>query len=319
MSVASTTADAGPKRGRIAEVHGMLVTLHTDTGERIRCRPPRDRTNPVVGDRAAAFRESGGDWRIELAPRERVFSRCWEHGVRPLAAWVDRLIIVSAIEPGPKAGLVDRMMITADPGIDVLLVLNKCDLAEGLDAARAEFADHVAAGARLFEVSTRTGQGVEALRVEILNGTNMFVGHSGVGKSSLLNTLVPELVLATGDVSDVTRKGRHTTTVATMHSVGPDAYLVDTPGVRAWSLDGLPLEQVASRFPGFEALPDRCHFAGCLHDGEPACAVMDAVEDGEMPRHRHQRYLHLKASLIEERATRKKASYNDQRNRGRRD
>jgi ribosome biogenesis GTPase len=304
--------------GRIDEVHGMLVTLVTDDGTRLRCRPPRDRTTPVVGDRGSAERDVAGDWRLTLEPRERVFSRCWEHGVRPLAAWVDRLVIVSAVEPPPRAGLVDRMVITADPRIDILLVLNKCDLDSGRESGRREFADHVAAGASLFEVSTRSGEGVEALRAAIAEGTSLFVGHSGVGKSSLLNTLVPGLSLATGDVNDATRKGRHTTTVATMHRVAPETWLIDTPGVRAWSLDGLPLESVAIRFPGFHTLPERCHFAGCLHAGEPGCAVHDAVEAGGIPAARFERYLHLKASVEEERTNRRKASFHDQRNRGRR-
>lgn len=302
--------------GRVDEVHGMLVTVALPDGRRLRARPPRDRTMPVVGDLCHVIDEGADHYRIDrLAPRERVFSRCLEHGVKPLAAHIDRLVIVSAVEPPARAGLVDRFIIAADPDIEILLVLNKIDLDGSAEALEA-LADHAAAGCTVLPVSVRGGVGIDRLREALASGVSMFVGHSGVGKSSLLNALLPGLGLQTGDVNDTTGKGRHTTTVATLHPLPGGAAVIDAPGVRAWPLDGLPLPVLAQRFPGLGHLAAACHMADCLHDGEPGCAVVDAVAAGELPEARLQRYLDLKAATLEERATRRQASFHDQRNRG---
>jgi len=306
-----------PVRGRIDEVHGMLVTLALPDGRRVRCRPPRERQMPIIGDWCEASYEGGNIWRIEvIEDRVRVFSRCLEHGVKPMASHVDRVVIVSAVAPPARAGLIDRMVISADPGIEIWLVLNKIDIAEGREAAQAELVDLVAAGARLFEVSVEDGTGLDVLRAALGEGTSMCVGHSGVGKSSLLNALLPGLTLATGVVNDTTSKGRHTTTVATLHPLGGSAWLVDTPGVRAWSLDGLPLEVIAQRFPGIGHLAATCHMTDCLHDEEPGCAVTTAREAGQVPADRYARYMDLQRSVVEDRSTKRSASFHDQRNRG---
>lgn len=337
----------------------MLVTVAADDGTRHRCRPPAEarspgasvpsetrmgtargkpkpdvaievmardlaRHMPVVGDRVTFVVPPGGEGRVTaIAPRARVVSRCLEHGVRPMAAHIDRLVLVSAVEPAPKAGLIDRFAVTADPDVEIHLVLNKCDLGGApCEAAEAALADLVASGMKLHRVATRgdvpeASEGLASLRAALSSGTTLFAGHSGVGKSSLLNALVPDLALATGDVNDFTRKGRHTTTVATLHRLGPEACLIDTPGVRAWSLDGVPLHRVAARFPGLEEVAAGCHLPECLHDGEPGCAVAEAVADGSVPQARHARYLQLKAALVAERASSHAPGRHDARVRGR--
>jgi len=292
--------------GLVVEVHGMLVTV-LSAGQRVRARPPRSRETPVIGDRVVV-EKLGSEFRVaEIAPRARVFSRL---GVpaQVIAAHVDRLVIVTAVDPGPRPGLIDRMWIAmgdaaiAAREVEVLLVLNKHDL-PGFDSARALLDDHVSLGAEVVMTSTRTGEGIEGLRARLASGgLSLVVGHSGVGKSSLVNALVPGAALMTGDVNTTTAKGRHTTTVATCHLLGADAVLVDTPGVRAFSLDALPFEAVAARFPGFAGPSQRCHFAHCLHEGEPACEVADLALRGALPSARHDRYLALLSALREERA-----------------
>lgn len=294
--------------GLVVEVHGMLVTVLGAAGGRVRARPPRSRETPVIGDRVVV-EKLGSEYRVaEIAPRARVFSRL---GVpaQTIAAHVDRLVIVTAVDPGPRPGLIDRMWIAmgdaviAAGAVEVLLVLNKHDL-PGFEAARALLDDHVALGAKVVMTSTRTGEGIDALRARLAaGGLSLVVGHSGVGKSSLVNALVPGAALVTGDVNTVTAKGRHTTTVATCHPIGEGgALLVDTPGVRAFSLDALGFDAVAARFPGFAGPSQRCHFAHCLHEGEPACEVADLALHGALPAERHDRYLALLAALREERA-----------------
>jgi len=310
-------------RGRVVEVHGMLVTVRlTDVvsgaaddvhGLRVRVRPPRDRMKPVIGDLCeveldavdgASLRAAG---RVEarivaIAPRTRVYERL---GVprQVLAANVDRLVIVSAVDPEPRPGLIDRMWVAlADSRVEVLLVVNKCEL-PGRDAALALLADHARAGATLVPTSTRTGEGVSELAAMLTTGVSVVVGHSGVGKSSLVNALAPGANLLVGDVNEATRKGRHTTTVATCHELSgaPESILVDTPGVRAFSLESLAEAEAAARFPGLAALAQACHFVGCLHNAEPRCAVIAAIAGGsdDVGRHR-ERWRALALAMREE-------------------
>jgi ribosome biogenesis GTPase len=275
MTTQAPPAPAAPRRldGTVVEVHGMLVTVEADDGERLRARPPRNRVTPVIGDRCTVEVEGREARVVELAPRACTFERLG----RPrqiIATHIDRLVIVGAVDPGPRPGLIDRMWCALDdPRVEVVLVMNKCDL-EGADEAVAAYADHLAAGARIVRTSTRTGEGLDTLRGLLSGGLSLLAGHSGVGKSSLVNALVPDARLLTGDVNAQTSKGRHTTTVATCHRLG-DGRLVDTPGVRAFALDALPHHDLARRFPGFHGLADRCHFGRCLHEQEPGCAVRD--------------------------------------------
>lgn len=295
------TDDAAGVAGLVVEVHGMLVTvLDPATGVRVRCRPPRDRTTPVIGDRVTIERQRPGSSEpprvLAIAPRSRTYARPGPRGPAIVATHVDRLVIVSSVFPGPRPGLVDRMWSALDDAhVEVVLVLNKCDL-EGAEAAARELDDFVAVGALVVLTSVRTGAGLAELGARLASGVTVLAGHSGVGKSSLLNALVPGAGLAVGAVHDPTGKGKHTTTVATVHAFG-QGLLVDTPGVRAFPLEGLPLELVATRFPGFADAAERCHFAGCLHEGEPGCAVVD-----DAPPERLARWHALLAALREEAA-----------------
>lgn len=292
-----TTAPNGTNEGIVVEIHGMLVTLLKPSGERVRARPPRDRTTPVIGDKAT-FSTEGTEHRVTaLAERERVFMRPNAQGGQLVAANIDRLVIVTAVEPGPRPGLIDRMLTAlGNVPVEVILVLNKCDL-PNVEGAVAELADHVSLGARLIRTSARDNAGIDELRSALAHGLSLIVGHSGVGKSSIVNALVPAAKLATGAVNDFTSKGRHTTTVATCHALGPDHLIVDTPGVRAFPLDGMPLQDVAARFPGFAEAAQRCHFAHCMHEAEEGCAVRG---DPAQPAERIARYHALLASLREE-------------------
>jgi len=282
--------------GTVVEVHGMLATVLAASGERVRCRPPRDRTTPVIGDRVTVDRRHDPPRITTIAHRARTFARSHPSGPTPIATHLDRLVVVTSVHPGPRLGLIDRMWIALDDEVEVVLALNKIDL-PGVDEARAALGDHVAAGARLVVTSTRTGEGVAELAALLARGLTVLTGHSGVGKSSLLNALVPAAALGVGEVHGRTGKGRHTTTVATVHALAA-GLVIDTPGVRAFPLDGLPLGEVARRFPGLREPAARCHFAGCLHEGEPGCAVVDGA-----PPERVARWHQLLAALREEAAT----------------
>ena len=206
------------------------------------------------------------------------------------------------MSPPPRAGLIDRFLVAAEAAnIDVTLVLNKGDINEGLEAAEAELAPYQVLGYEVLRTSAESGEGVAALHEHVSKGFSVFAGHSGVGKSSLLNRLVPGLALSVGETNEMTGKGRHTTSVTTCHEVGarwPEgALLADTPGVRAFGLYGMPLTEIAAGFRDLAAYRGQCKFRDCLHEGEPGCAVGAAVADGEVPKARLEGYQRILESV----------------------
>jgi ribosome biogenesis GTPase len=288
--------------GTVVEVHGMRATvLRHDGGARVRCRPLRDRTQLAVGDRVGVQADRHGPEIITLAERERCLWRPVERGRLLMAAHVDRLVVVTAVEPPVRPGLLDRFLIAADAeDIEVVLVLNKVDLPD-LPDARELLAPYRALGYPVLETCAHQDLGTAELRDLAHTGITVLAGHSGVGKSSLLNVLVPGSTLTVGDLNAITGRGRHTTSVTTCHQLGnawPDGgLLVDTPGVRAFGLYGFELTRIAYGFRDLRSHILRCRFRDCLHEGEPDCAVAAAVVAGDIPAERHQSYLRILGSV----------------------
>jgi ribosome biogenesis GTPase len=210
-----------------------------------------------------------------------------------IAANMDRVAIVAAVERPPfRAGAVDRFMLAAAVGgLECVLVVNKIDLLAG-----APLPDEIASYAEslpLFAVSAHEGLGLEALREALRGSRTVLAGHSGVGKSSLLNALEPELRLETGALRRGDQRGRHTTSAATWLRLQGDAVVVDTPGVREITTGPVDPALVDEVFPDLAELAQGCRFRDCRHDQEPACAVRAAVSAGELARTRLDRYKKL--------------------------
>jgi ribosome biogenesis GTPase / thiamine phosphate phosphatase len=280
----------------------MKATVLAHDGlERIRCRPPRDRTTPAVGDRVQ-FSVIRGERRIEsITERQRCLWRPKEHGRLLMAANVDRVVLVVAPEPRLKLVMVDRVLVAADThDIDVSIVMNKCDLASvaGVEEALKPYQD---LGYRVYGLSALTGVGVDALHDELSRGLNVVIGQSGVGKSTLLNALVPGANLKSGELSRATGKGCHVTTVSTCHVMGEDwphgGMVVDTPGVRTFGLYRMNLVDLSMGFREMLDLRLGCKFRDCLHESEPDCEVRRALEDGRVSPGRYQRYLNIVESV----------------------
>ena len=290
--------------GTVVEVHGMRATVlvHADQ-RRVRCRPLRDRTQLAVGDRVLIDEGGHGPQVMELGDRIHSLWRPVERGRRLMAAHVDRVVVVLAVAPQPSAGLLDRFLVAADAeDIDVLLVLNKSDL-DGVDGARRVLAPYEALGYRVVHTSALAPGGVEQLREVVASGLSVFAGHSGVGKSSLLNALFPGIELRVHEVNPATGKGRHTTSVTTCHASGPPwpggALVVDTPGVRGFGLYGVELVDIAHGFRDLRPHRVHCRFRDCLHEEEPDCAVRRAIEGGTVDPARYAGYRRILESVRE--------------------
>jgi ribosome biogenesis GTPase len=213
-----------------------------------------------------------------------------------IAANIDFLVVVaSALKPRFKPGLVDRYLITADiGGVCPVVVINKIDL---VDEEPEELAGYRELGFDVFTTSCVTGTGIDSLRETLRGKLSVFAGHSGVGKSSLLNALDPALDLTTNEVSAANDKGRHTTTGARLHFLKSGLRIIDTPGARNLGIWGVSYEEIAYYFPELAEIATSCRFRNCTHTHEPDCAVRDAVETGAMSKRRYDSYLRIRASL----------------------
>lgn len=258
----------------------------------------------VVGDVAHYDLEGGRAVVTEVEPRRNAFSRR-AAGERPaeqvIAANLDQVVVVASIvEPEFRAGLVDRILCQAEhAGIPSRLVINKCDRANEADARQLSD-DYTRAGYAVHRVSAKSGEGVEAVGHACHGRRSLFAGHSGVGKSTLLNALAPGIDLLAGRVNAVTGKGRHTTSAAWLVVPKPDFELIDTPGVRAFGLWGVGSRDLDQAYPEFRRLLGECRFADCRHEPEPGCAIRAAAEAGEISMRRWESFRKLRAELEQE-------------------
>lgn len=290
--------------GTVVEVHGIRATvqLHDGNGTRVRCRPPRDRTTPAVGDRVKIRQSRQGNAIEVIEERARSLWRPKERGRALMATHVDRVVVVGATEPRLKAGFFDRILVATETAeIETLLVVNKADL-PGHEEALELLEPMRSLGYPVLTTSATEGDGIAGLAKLLGSGISVIIGQSGVGKSTLLNALIPGLTLETGELSDHSGKGRHTTTVTTCHEVEGrwphGGLVVDTPGIRTFGLYDLELQQLADGFVEMAPLRHHCRFRDCLHEpGQPDCAVIAAVEEGAIEVRRYDSYLGILDSV----------------------
>jgi ribosome biogenesis GTPase / thiamine phosphate phosphatase len=296
---AASEADTRP--GRVIRVHGLQSVVEAEDGTLHRCAVRRllkslvtdERSVVTTGDRVW-FRDAGnGEGLIErVEPRRGVLTRASRRREHVLVANVDQLIIViSLVEPDLKPHLIDRYLAIAQQGdLAPVLCLNKSDLVE-----HANLQPLIGAYSQLdiptLMTSAKTGEGVDRLR-ELLKGrATVFSGQSGVGKSSLLNTIQPDLSLRVRTVSESTQKGRHTTTTAELIKLDFGGWVVDTPGVRQLQLwDTIP-QEVEGYFHEFRPFVALCAFPDCTHTHESNCAVKRAVERRQISARRYHSYM----------------------------
>lgn len=283
--------DGGEKRD--ATVRGRVMGRKKALGNAV-----------VVGDRVTLVEEAG-DLAVEaVAPRRNAFSRR-AAGNEPIeqvvAANLDQIILVTSLaDPEFSPGLADRVLCQAEhSGIPSRLVLNKADL--GSESESREIAEaHRAADVAVHVVCARTGLGIPELRHACESRRSLLVGHSGVGKSTLLNALAPDIEFLEGAVNAKTGKGRHTTTAAWLVQPWPGVELIDTPGVRAFGLWGIGPRDLDQNYAEFRPYLGACRFGDCTHRSEPGCALRAAVAGGQIARRRFESYLKLRDELEQE-------------------
>jgi ribosome biogenesis GTPase len=265
----------------------------------------RQKSMLAVGDRVAVEPADGGNWRIRaVLPRRTVLARpdpLNPHLQRLIAANIDVVVnVVSLKAPPLRPRLIDRYLIaTLRGGAQPLIVVNKIDLVPAEERTR-ELAPLDAYGrldVPIVGCSTKSGEGLDQLRALLEGKTGALVGHSGVGKSSLLNALDERLQIATGGLHAHRGTGRHTTTSSTLHDLGGGTFIIDTPGIREFGLWNLDRETLRDYFPEFEEPSESCRFNDCTHLHEPDCAVKDAVAEGEIHPARYETYVRLSEDL----------------------
>lgn len=244
--------------------------------------------SPLVGDRVDFSLDANGKGTVDnIYERKNSFAR-------PSVANIDCMVILaSAVNPITDPFLIDRVTVLAEnAGCEVIICINKSDLDKGDDL----FDIYKTTGYTLIRTSAATGAGIHELRDAISGKLCVFVGNSGVGKSSILNTLSPELNLKTGEVSDKLGRGRHTTRHIEIFSLGSGAYIADTPGFSSFEMDKtehIPKEHLQYSFKEFEPFIGKCRFDDCAHIKEPGCAVLDALKKGIISKSRHDSYIRL--------------------------
>jgi len=305
LSADASTAElrGDVREGQVVAVRGPLAVVAPQNEDRlVECvlrkstRVPHPQSTAlVVGDFVSYLSGAAEPYTLtEVKPRRSRLARTREEEEQVTAANVDLgVIIASAVEPHFKPRLVDRYLIAArEGGLDPVLVVNKADLLGENEAAEL-LEPYGRLSIEAVATSATSGMGLERL-TEILRGkTSVFAGQSGVGKSSLVNALIPDLDAKTGEIQGHTGKGRHTTTASTLYRFPFGGSVIDTPGVRSFAMGQPAEESLHEFFPEIMAAAQNCKFSNCSHQGDAGCALPAAIRSGAVHPDRLESYLTL--------------------------
>ena len=253
----------------------------------------KEKITPLAGDRCRIQTMADFKGNIEeILPRKNSF-------IRPPVANIDTMIIVfAAASPAPVPELVDKLSVIAlSSGVTPAIVINKTDLDK--ETAEELIRTYTPTGFDIFSVSAKTGEGIFALQEYLKGKISVFAGCSGVGKSSLLNMVIPDAGLETGRISEKIGRGRHTTRDVTLIPTGFGGYIADTPGFSSLEIENITADELAEYFPEFESYKYDCRFRGCSHINEPDCCVKNAVSEGKIGTSRYESYKQLYSVLKE--------------------
>lgn len=295
-------SELGPEqKGRIITRYGAQVELEDLQRQRFRCLMRRNLPSLVCGDNV--IWQPGPDNTgvvVAMEPRQSLLERPdADNQLKPVAANISQILVVAAPEPALDVDLINRYFIAAElTGIPPVLIINKIDLLNDtlLSRLRARFQAYEDIGYHVIYATTKRAQGLDDLLQHLRDKTSIFVGQSGVGKSSLIQVLLPEEELRVNALSESSGEGRHTTTTTQLYHFPSGGELIDSPGVRSFRLGHVSSRQITEGFKEFQPYLGHCRFSNCTHTVEPDCALLAAVKAGEISADRFTSYQRIIAS-----------------------
>ncbi len=288
--------------GRVITRFGAELLVTNGDQRPLRCITKRKLDHAACGDEVVwQENQHGNAFVTKILPRKNALTRRTYRG-RPktIAANIDQLIVTSSWLPRPIWDLVDRYLMAAvQLETDAIIIINKSDLElkQATKEDKKALQDYRDIGYTVISINAINGDGIDELRELMKNKINIFVGRSGVGKSSIAQHFLPDTEILVKEISQ-SGEGQHTTTTATLYDLGNEAYLIDSPGVRDYALDELTQRKLSDGYREFASYVQNCRFNNCTHNHEPQCRVRTAVEQGEISPQRYQRYLNALKNMV---------------------
>lgn len=291
--------------GRVIANFGAKLLIEDKDGRVISCQSRANLGQIVVGDyvifQHVLNAEDGVV--VALCDRNSVLNRTLYHGeLKAVAANVDQIIIISSPVPMLQTSLIDRYLVATELSeIEAIVVFNKIDLLdeEGLEIIEDLAALYHELGYKTLLFSNKTNQGISELEASLKDKTSVLVGQSGVGKSSTIKHLMPEIDIQIGELNEYGTLGRHTTSASRLYHLKNGGDIIDSPGVRDFGLWHIPQEKIISGFRELRELGGRCQFRNCSHKHEPGCAILKAVEEGKVTEQRYENFQAILANIEE--------------------
>ena len=278
-------------QGLVITRYGQRQLVESNNGDLFQATGRQNIGLSVAGDRVL-FQKVEGDEGVVTAvyPRKTELKR----QDRLIAANIDQLWLVVAIEPHYQFELIDRYLIMAEnSNLPINIIVNKIELSIDDNQLSNDFSHYIDLGYDVHFLSVKNKTNLEKLKKSLVDRSHIFLGQSGVGKSSLINSLIPDLDLRVNEISTKSKLGKHTTTNTTIYHIPSGGDLIDSPGIREFQLDDLTEKQIVNGFREFKSLIGKCRFRNCQHINEPNCAIKKAIESGNINSSRYESYLNI--------------------------